>query len=260
MISTRSIGAAFIAAIALLAGNSASAPAADKVTLTALVASSAKPPYDELVAIFQKKHPNVTIETQYLGGGVIAKNVDEGAAADIVLVGSTQVLKVKNVVEGTTDIYRTKDIIITPKSNPKRIRGLNELANPGVRLSVGSPSSAVGTISSQIIQKASEEFGGQGYLDRIRDNVIKPAPDKGQDVVDAVEKGTADAAIVFITDGDPSKFHIIEIPDKHNVISIYQGTVAKAAKNAALGHEFIALMASPEGQAIFKKHKYLPPK
>jgi len=258
MISTRSIGAAFIAAIALLAGNAQPAPAA--TTLNALVASSSKPPYEELVAIFEKRHPGVTISTQYLGGGVIATKVDGGEAADIVLVGSTQVLKVKNVVEGTTDIYRTKDIIITAKNNPKKIRGLNELANAGVRLSVGSPSSAVGSISSQIIQKASEEFGGQSFLDRIRGNVIMPAPDKGQDVVDAVEKGSADAAIVFVTDGDTSKFNIIEIPEKHNVISIYQGTVAKAAKNGALGKEFIAFMVSPEGQAIFRKHKYLPPK
>src|ERR1700680_4142959 len=161
MISTRSIGAAFIAAIALLAGNAQPAPAA--TTLNALVASSSKPPYDELVAIFEKRHPGVTISTQYLGGGVIATKVDGGEAADIVRVGSTQVAQGKNVVEGTTDIYRTKDIIITPKSNPKKIRGLNELANSGVRLSVGSPSSAVGAISSVIIQNASADFGGQGY-------------------------------------------------------------------------------------------------
>src|ERR1700684_3451463 len=85
---------AVLAAMALGVGLS---QAADKVTLTALVVSSAKVPYDELAAMFEKSHPDVTIEAQYLGGGQIATALDNDTAADIVLIGSGPLAKVKEI-------------------------------------------------------------------------------------------------------------------------------------------------------------------
>ena len=36
-------------------------------------------------------------------------------------------------------------------------------------------------------------------------------------------------------------------------------TVTKNAKNAALGKDFVAMVAGPQGQATLKKFHYMPP-
>jgi molybdate transport system substrate-binding protein len=246
------------ATLALFAGLGVAASlAAEKITLNALVASSSKPPYEELVASFEKSHPGVTVETEFLGGGQIGKAIDDGKAADIVLVGSAILAKESGLVEPVTPIYNTKDIVITPKKNPAKVKSLKDLANPGVKISIGTPASAVGAISAGILQKAAADYGFD-FIQKVHANITFQS-EVGQEVVDAVSSGKADAAIVFVTDGDTSKFDVYPIEDKYNTTSYYQGTVTKNAKNAKLGEEFVKLMASKAGQAVFAKHRYLPP-
>ncbi|MBC5811036.1 MAG: extracellular solute-binding protein [Candidatus Eremiobacteraeota bacterium] len=265
MKSTRSIGTALAVALGLLGGSLAPAPAAEKVTMIALVTSSTQTPFDELVKVFEKKHPGVTIETKFLGGGQIASEVDKGTPADIVIAGATPLKKVLGSLEAPTEIYQTKDVIIAKKKN-KTIKELKDLGTPGVKVAMATPGSAVGAVASQVVQKYAAGENDFGFVKRVLDNVAKPQPDKESDVVAAVEKdsrqpGGADAAIVFVTSAtDTVNFNVIDIPDKYNVISTYVASVAKSAKNAALGREFVALLASKEGQAVFHKHHYLPPK
>jgi molybdate transport system substrate-binding protein len=246
------------ALVAVLAANNIQpVPAAEPVTLTALVASSARPPFDALVAQFEKKNPGVKITAQYLGGGQVVSKIDGGDTPDIVLVGETPIKRVSGVVEPLTPIYKTIDVVITSKKNSAGVHELKDLAKPGVKVAMGTPASAVGAISSQIIQKAAIDYGFD-FVQKVLKNANVQS-EKGQDVVDAVASGKSDAAIVFVTDGDTTKFNVIEIPEKYNVISTYVGTVSKKAKNAKLGHEFVALMASKEGQSVFRKMRYLPP-
>jgi len=246
-----------LAVTALAAYDLQPAPAAENATLVALLASSARPPFDALAAQFEKKHPGVKIVPQYLGGGQVVSKIDGGEAADIVLVGETPLKKVSGVVETPTAIYKTIDVIITPKKNPGGVHELKDLAKPGLKIAMGTPASAVGGISSQIIQKAAVDYGFD-FVQKVLKNANVQS-EKGQDVVDAVASGKSDVALVFVTDGDTQKFNVIEIPEKYNVVSTYVGTVTKNAKNAKLGREFVALMASKEGQAVFRKMRYLPP-
>jgi molybdate transport system substrate-binding protein len=256
MTSNRFLGAVAVAAIALTVGTIGTLQAAG-TTLTALVASSAKAPYDELVVQFEKSHPGVTIETQYLGGGQIATAIDNDTAADIVLVGSTQLDKVRAKIGPSTTIYDTKDVVITPKNNPAKIKKFEDLANPGVKIAMGTSTSAVGAISSSIVQNGGKKYGFD-FVQKVLANKSYES-EKGSDVVDAVATGKADAAIVFVSDGDPKKFNVIQISDDFNVTSHYQATVAKSAKNPKLGADFIALMASKQGQRVFRADHYLPP-
>jgi molybdate transport system substrate-binding protein len=258
MQSKRFLGAAIVAAVTLISGNFHPAPAAENATLIALLASSARPPFDVLAKDFEKKHPGVTIKAEYLGGGVVANRVDAGEAVDIILAGDTPLKKVVNITDPFTPIYKTIDVIITPRKNPGNVHDIKDLAKPGVKIAIGTPASAVGGIASQIIQKASVDNGGFDFVQKVLKNTNYQS-EKGQDVVDAVASGKSEAAIVFVTDGDTHKFNVIEIPEKYNVVSTYVGTVAKNAKNAKLGREFVAFMASKEGQAVFRKMRYLPP-
>ena len=247
--------APFFVAIAALLTTTASI-AADKVELNVLVASNAEHAFTEIIKNFESKHPNIVIKPQWLGGSTIAKMVDEGQPVDVVMAGSGPLDRVKNLTEPYVPILQNKEIILVQKGNPAKIAGLHDLANPNVKLSLGTPGSAVGALSSQVIQKGAAEWGID-FVEKIRKNIVVQK-EKGSDVLDAVGK-EANATITFASDVNPTKYFAVPIEDKYNVISTYAITIPKASKNQAAAKEFAAYVASPAGEGVLKKFHYMPP-
>ncbi|GAC1404693.1 MAG: molybdate ABC transporter substrate-binding protein [Candidatus Velthaea sp.] len=249
---------AFIAAATLLGSAiPAPAPAAESGEVIALVASNAKGAFTELIKQFETKHKGVKVTAQYLGGAKIGKMIDENEPADVVLVGRTVLEKELQLIDPPTPVLRNKDILLVPKDNPAKIASLKDLANPGVKLSMGTPTSAVGVIASKVLQNAAADYGFE-FIQNTRKN-LSYSSDKGSDVVDALNTGKADVALTFASDVNPAKFKAIEIEDKYNVVSTYAMTVPKNSKNAALGKDFVAMVAGPQGQATLRKFHYMSP-
>jgi molybdate transport system substrate-binding protein len=259
MLITRSRAALFAAAAAfsLAAAPAAPLPAsAESGEITALVASNAKGAFTELIKQFETKHKGVTVKVEYLGGSEIGKRIDNGEAVDVILVGSTVLDKELQLVEPPTPVLQNREMILVPKGNPAKIHSLKDLANPGVKLSMGTPTSAVGKLAGQVIQNAAADYGFS-FVESVRKN-IAVASEKGSDVVEAIGP-KANAGITFASDVNPAKFESIQIDPKYNVTSTYSMTVTKNAKNAALGKDFVALVAGPQGQATLRKFHYMPP-
>jgi molybdate transport system substrate-binding protein len=250
--------AAFVAAAGLLAfvAPATVQPAAADTEITALVASNAQGAFTDLIKEFEAKHKGVTVKAEYLGGATIGKRIDGGESVDVVLVGSTVLDPLTARVDAPTPVLQNKETILVPKGNPAKVHSLKDLGNPGVKISMGTPTSAVGKLASQVIQKAAGDYGFD-FLTAVRNN-ISAANEKGSDVVDAIGP-KANAGITFASDVNPAKFDDIPIDDKYNVVSIYSMTVTKNAKNAALGKQFVALVAGPEGQAVLRKWHYMAP-
>jgi molybdate transport system substrate-binding protein len=252
--------AAFVA-VAVLAGSLTPAftrPASGAgEEVTALVASNAQGAFTELIKQFESKHKGVKVTPQYLGGSDIGKLIDAQKPADVVLVGSTVLEPEASYVGAPTPVLRNKEMILVPKGNPAKIHSLKDLANPGVKLAMGTPGSAVGKLAGQVVQNAAADYGID-FVTNLRKNVVVQK-EKGSEVVAAVGD-PANAAITFASDVNPAKYDAIEIDDKYNVVSTYSMTVPKNAKYASLGQDFVALVAGPEGQATLKKFHYMAPK
>ncbi len=249
--------AASVAAALLLASAvPVAAPAADETHLVALVASNAKGAFTELIKDFENAHKGVTVDAQYLGGSTIGKMIDEEKPADIILVGSTVLEKEMQLIDPPTPVLSNKEIILVPKGNPAKIKSLKDLANPDVKLSMGTPSSAVGKLASQVVQKGAGDWGFD-FVQGVRKNITVQS-EKGSDVVGALGD-KANAAIAFASDVNPAKYDSVPIDDKYNVESTYVMTVPKNAKSAALGREFVTMVAGAQGQAVLRKFHYMPP-
>ena len=251
--------AAFVTAAALLgfvvpAGTRPAA--AESGEISALVASNAKGAFTQLIKQFETKHKGVKVKVEYLGGTEIGKRIDNNEPVDVVLAGSTVLDKEVQLIEPPTPVLQNKEMILVPKGNPAKVHSLKDLANPGVKLSMGTPTSAVGRLASQVIQNAAADYGFD-FVTNIRKN-ISIASEKGSDVVDAIGP-KANAGITFASDVNPAKFESIPIDEKYNVTSTYSMTVTKNAKNAALGKDFVALVRGPQGQETLKKFHYMPP-
>jgi molybdate transport system substrate-binding protein len=254
--------AAALTASAVLLGSLgpalAPAPAgAESGQVVALVASNAQGAFTELIKQFEVKHKGVKVNVQYLGGSTIAKMVDEQQPADVLLVGDSAISKETQLIETPTPVLKNKEMILVPKGNPAKIRTLKDLANPGVKLAMGTPTSAVGKLASQLIQNAAGDYGFE-FVQNIRKNIVVQE-EKGSDFVAAIGN-KANAAITFASDVNAAKFDAIPIDDKYNVVSTYVMTVPKNAKNAALGKDFVAMVAGPQGQATLRKFHYMSAK
>lgn len=250
---------AFVAAAALIGSvvPAATRPAsAEGGEITALVASNAKGAFTQLIKQFETKHKGVTVKVEYLGGADIGKRIDASEAIDVILVGSTVLDKELQLVEPPTPVLQNKEMILVPKGNPAKVHGLKDLANAGVKLSMGTPTSAVGRLAGTVVQNAAADYGFD-FVSNLRKNIVVQS-DKGSDVVDAIGP-KANAGITFASDVNPAKFEAIPIDDKYNVTSTYSMTVTKNAKNAALGKDFVALVRGPQGQETLKKFHYMPP-
>ena len=231
--------------------------AAEKIELNALVASNAQGAFTEIIKDFEAKNPGITVKAQWLGGSTIAKTIDEGKdPVDIAMAGMGPLDRVKNLIDPPTPILQNKEIILVPKGNPAKISGLHDLANPNVKLSLGTPGSAVGALSSQVIQKGGTEWG-MDFVNSIRKNIVVEK-EKGSDVLAAVGK-EANATITFASDVNPAKYFAVPIEDKYNVVSTYAITIPKASKNQAAAKAFVAWVSSPKGLSVLKKFNYLPP-
>jgi molybdate transport system substrate-binding protein len=255
---SNAIKVATLGAMALIASSVAAPSGAAGTQVVALIASSAQAPFEEIAKEFQTKHNDVTIKTSFLGGQQIGDQVDSQAPADVVLVGSGTTDKEANLLAPPQAVYRNREAILVPKGNPGNIKTLKDLGNPGVKISIGTPASAVGKLASQVVQNGAADFGFE-FVKNVRNNIAVQA-DKGSDVVAAVVSGKANAAIGFESDKDDSKYTTIPIEDKYNVISTYNMAVTKNAKNASAASDLMKLATGPEGQAIFHKFNYLSPK
>jgi len=80
-------------------------------------------------------------------------------------------------------------------------------------------------------------------------------------VVAKVQLGEADAGIVYRSDVTPAVARyvkVFEIPDPYNSVATYPIAVLKSAGNAQAARDFIALVTSPQGQAVLQRHGLLP--
>jgi ABC-type molybdate transport system substrate-binding protein len=256
------IRSAVVASVCALGFSSLPAPAADKVQLTAEVASSVKAPFEQFIQIYQKKHPNVTITPKYLGGGVIQADVESDNPIDIVVVGQNQTDKLTAHINPPVAVLTNRETLII-RTGDTKVKTLKDLGTPGVKVGMANGAgSAVGTLARQMLKKAADDPAfGADFPVKVRGN-SPPYFDKLQsedDVVQGLLKGEADVMIGFISSVEPPRLKGIAIDPKYNIDSVYYIFIPKASKNAKEAQDMITLMSGPQGQAILHSHRYLPP-
>jgi len=254
--SVRRAGAAAIA-LSLVAGIPAVA-VADQTQVQAEVASSVGAAFGKLAEIFAKKHPAIAIAPKYLGGQVIQGDVEADGPIDFVIVGQSQTEKLSAHIGTPVPILTNREVVLIPKGSTK-VRSLKDLGNPGVKVALGTAESAVGKLARDVLKKAVlDPAYGADFASKVRGNTVFEGK-SGVEVVNAVASGTADAAIAFVSDVDPSKFGGVGIPSSVNVDSVYYAFVPKSAKNPAAGNDLLKFVASPQGLTMLHSYRFLPP-
>jgi molybdate transport system substrate-binding protein len=242
-----------------------SAAAAQHRTLWVFAAASLSDAFTEIGHRLELERPGLDVRISFAGSQQLAAQIEQGAAADVFASADDRWmihLRDRGLLVGDSKVFaRNRLVVIIPKTNPARIRGLQDLARGGVRLVLGTDAVPVGHYSRTALQNlARDPAFGADFATRTQRNVVSEE-ENVKSVVAKVQLGEADAGMAYRSDVTPAVaryVRILEIPEAANVVASYPIATLKGATAREAGDAFVALVLSPEGQAILEHSGLLP--
>ncbi len=239
------------------------ASASRNVTLYVFAAASLTDAFQQIGRGFEEQHPGVRIVFNFAGSQRLEQQIEQGAGADVFASADERQMRAAvrsgRVKPGTPRVFaRNRLVVIYPRSNPGRLRGLRDLARPGAKLDLAAREVPAGSYALEFLSRATRQYG-TGYRTKVLGNVVSYEDDV-EAVVRKVELGEADAGIVYESDvrqGDRQRLRVIEIPADLNVLARYPIATLEGSAHPGLAREFVEFVLSPDGQKALRQHGFL---
>jgi molybdate transport system substrate-binding protein len=221
-----------------------------RTTITVLAAASLTDVFKAERAAYEKAHAGITIKFSFAGSQDLAAQVSQGAPADALVTADTKTMDgVKKDTGSPTVIAKNRLTIATAPGNPKKIHGLSDLANPGLKVVLAAKQVPVGNYGDKVL--AAQHVN------------VKPVSEEAsvRAVLTKVELGEADAGIVYVTDAQSAKGKVgtVTIPDAQNAIASYPAATLNGSQHAAAAADFVKWLSSPQAQSILRSAGFQQP-
>jgi molybdate transport system substrate-binding protein len=234
---------ALLAAIALLGGCGANTTG-EPTTLTVFAAASLTEAFEKLAPGFEHDNANVKVRYNFGGSSALAQQINQGAPADVFAAASPATMK--TVIDAgngdavASTFVRNQLVIAVPPKNPKAIKGLADLARPGLKVALCAEQVPCGAAAKAVLAAA-----GVGLTPVTLEQDVKAALAK-------VRLGEADAALVYRTDVRSASSDVegVEFPESGKAINDYPIVVVKNAPNKVAAQAFVAYVTTGQGRAV----------
>jgi len=242
------------------------ATTAQPVTLTVFTAASLTGAFTDIADTYNAQSDGITVETVFDGSQALRTQIEQGAEPDVFVSANTKhmnALKDEGYMDnGTVVLFLENSMaVIVPADNPANITTLSDLANPGVKIVIGTADVPFGSYTRQVLEKmnTSESYGTE-YVDAVYANVVSEETAVST-VVPKLTLGEADAAFVYKSDilqEYRDQLIQLDIPGEFNVVASYPlGVLAETGnKDAAL--DFIEFVRGNEGSVILEDYGFDP--
>jgi molybdate transport system substrate-binding protein len=239
----------FVGAVSAFFVMAAGLAQAGEINLSA--AASLKGALNEIIAVYGKEHPETKILTNYGASGALAKQVVQGAPADIFISANQKwmdyLIKEGKADAATAGVLAGNTLVVVGKKG-SAVKGMDDLQGLE-RIAIGSPKSVpAGEYAEQAMRKAGIYEG----LEQAKKLVM--AKDVRQALLYA-DRGEVDAAFVYRTDAMLARQAAIvfEVPaDLYAPVTYPMGMTTAGAANAE-GKDFHAFLGSSQAQEILEK-------
>lgn len=172
---------------------------------------------ESILKAFQERE-GVTLNTIYNGCGILTGQMrtirqdQEGAGfPDVYMACDRYYLEnVKEWFQEDLDVSDTDIVIAVPKGNPKNIKSLTDLAQPGMRVSVGQPEQCtIGALTRTMLQK-------MNLYDAVMENVVMQTASSAM-LIPTVTTKSVDATLAYNTDtmAESDKVDAVRIDSQH---------------------------------------------
>ena len=211
-----------------------------------LVAAAASLEYsyeEELLPMFEKENPNITVKGTYDSSGKLQTQIEEGIEADVFMSAATKqmnALTEQGLVEkdSVVDLLQNQIVLITAADSTLDLQNFEDITKANV-IAIGDPESVpVGQYSKEVLTNL-------GIWD-----TVSAKASLGTNVTEVlkwVEEGSADAGIVYATDA--AKDSLAEP-------AIYPVGVVSASKHKDAAEKFVEFLQSEEALKVFESYGF----
>lgn len=229
---------------------------------------------DDLLEGFKKKHPHIQrIFAETLPPGILAKQIEGGSLTignlrithkpDVYTAGKSRIELMEDHFSRIETYAYNKLSLMVPKGNPQKVRGLADLNNKNIRVSMPNP--AWEGIGRQI-EIAYKKAGGEVLLRAVMEKKVKD----GSTYLTRIHHresplrillGNSDVAPVWTSEVVYQKMigHPVEevkIPQEQNIRSTYRAGRLKNAPRPEAADLFMEYLVSGEAKEIYKKYGF----
>ncbi|MGY4515526.1 molybdate ABC transporter substrate-binding protein [Lysobacter sp. HA18] len=250
----------FLAALVLAF---AAPPAFAAQPITVFAAASLKETLDEAGALYGSTH-GATVRTSYAASSALARQIEDGAPADVFVSADLDwmdELQAKRLIDATTrrDVAGNSLVLIAPANSQTPPTALKRgvdlrpmLGNDGriaLALTTSVPAGRYGRAALQSL----------GAWNGVQPRVVES--ENVRAALQLVARGEAVLGVVYASDAlaEPRVRVVARFPASTHPRIVYPAArVAESTNPQAAG--FVAWLASPAAQAIFRRHGFAAPK
>ncbi|MDR2967202.1 MAG: molybdate ABC transporter substrate-binding protein [Methanobacteriaceae archaeon] len=227
----------------------------EKESIDVLFAAGFSKVGPELISEFNKKYPNIKVNSKYGGSGELFATLESQKKGDVFLPADYKYMEDamnNGYIDNNTvkNITKNVPVIIVEKGNPKNITSLKDLAKDGVKVGIGEKNGpAIGKATAKILEKNNLNIA-------VEKNIVVTSTTVNQ-LLTYLITGQVDATIVWEdmaswkeSDG---KIEVIKIPTDENEISTVPIGITNFVKDKDAAQKFEEFITSDEGKEIWKK-------
>lgn len=235
------------------------AQAAEGDTVFWLVGAASKPAAELIIDAFEKK-TGIKVEASFGGSGHLLSQLKLTKKGDLYFPGSIDFIQ-KAEREGLIDPKSVEIVtylvpaINVVRGNPKNVRSLKDLCQPGLRVIMANPENVcLGVFAVEMFEKYLNEEEKR----QLRKNIVGFTESCAK-TANAISLKTADAVLGWsvFEHWAPDKIESIRLPAENIPrVSYLAIAVTKYCKEPELARKLIDFIKSDEGMDCFRKFKY----
>jgi molybdate transport system substrate-binding protein len=222
-------------------------------SITVLAAASLTDAFTEIGAAFEDAVPGTRVTFGFAGSSALARQVVEGAPADVLASADTVTMDMVQAADGIAGapvVFATNRLTMAVEpGNPLGIRTLADLAAPDVALVVCAEQVPCGRAAAEALDAAGVEVRPRSLEENVRAVLAK------------VALGEADAGLVFVTDVAASDGSVdgVAIGEEAEVVVRSPIAVTRGSRAASTAQAFVDFVTGPRGQQILAAHGFGAP-
>ena len=209
-------------------------------------------PMEDVKLGFENKYKDIQVNIIYGGSETLLETLKKTKKGDVFIPGSiSHIQEAGDLVLSHQHVAQHKPVFSVRKDNPYKIKSLEDLLNPGVKIAIGNKEMcAIGKVSEDIFEASPRR---NDFI-----NNIAITATTVNELLDLVLQEEVDASLIWSEMSlwpEAKDLLMIEIPpDINKVEEIHIAVLAttKSRKNAVLFSDFVA----KESQSIFIKHGF----
>lgn len=194
----------------------------------------------------------LSITYDFAGTNTLVTQVEQGAPADV--LASADVINMdrlvrEGLIETPVTFARNKLEIAVAPGNPKHIRGLADLARPGISVVLAAQGVPDGDYTREVLSKLHIRVTPKSLETDVKSALAK------------VISGEADATVVYVTDVRAAGSSVtgVTIPDAEQPEITYPIAVVKSSAHKAAARAFVESAVSGVVQQDLEAAGFLPP-